>query len=58
MCDRYFSHSPSPKGILMKIAFARARTPGHLNAMTTLARKIKDRWHGLLFNSRLFSYRT
>jgi hypothetical protein len=42
----------------MKIAFAGACTPGHLNAMTTLARKIKDRWHGLLFSSRLFSYRT
>jgi zeaxanthin glucosyltransferase len=36
----------------MKIAFVGVPTPGHLNAMTTLARKIKDRGHDVLFSSR------
>jgi UDP:flavonoid glycosyltransferase YjiC (YdhE family) len=35
----------------MKIAFAGAPTPGHLNALTTLARKMKGRGHGVLSSS-------
>jgi UDP:flavonoid glycosyltransferase YjiC (YdhE family) len=36
----------------MKIAFVGVSTPEHLSALTTLARKIKDRGHDVLFSSR------
>jgi zeaxanthin glucosyltransferase len=35
----------------MKIAFLGVRVPGHLNPMTTLARKLKGRGHDVLFIS-------
>jgi hypothetical protein len=37
----------------MKIAFAGVPTPRHLNALTTLACKMKDRGHDLSFSSRI-----
>jgi UDP:flavonoid glycosyltransferase YjiC (YdhE family) len=33
----------------MKIAFLGVRVPGHLNPMTTLARKLKARGHDVVF---------
>jgi zeaxanthin glucosyltransferase len=35
----------------MKIAFLGVRVPGHLNPMTTLARKLKTRGHDVVFLS-------
>src|SRR5580692_9902649 len=35
----------------MKIAFLGVRVPGHLNPMTTLARKLKGRGHDVVFRS-------
>jgi zeaxanthin glucosyltransferase len=35
----------------MKIAFLGVRVPGHLNPMTTLARKLKARGHDVVFLS-------
>jgi zeaxanthin glucosyltransferase len=35
----------------MKIAFLGVRVPGHLNPMTTLARKLKGRGHDVVFLS-------
>jgi zeaxanthin glucosyltransferase len=35
----------------MKIAFLGVRVPGHLNPMTTLARKLKERGHDVVFIS-------
>jgi zeaxanthin glucosyltransferase len=37
----------------MKIAFVGVPTPGHLNGLTTLARKMKDRGHDVLFSSQI-----
>ena len=37
----------------MKIAFLGVRVPGHLNPMTTLARRLKARGHDVVFISVL-----
>ena len=37
----------------MKIAFLGVRVPGHLNRMTTLARRLKNRGHDVVFISVL-----
>ena len=37
----------------MKVAFLGVRVPGHLNPMTTLARKLKARGHDVAFISVL-----
>jgi zeaxanthin glucosyltransferase len=37
----------------MKVAFSGVRVPGHLNPMTTLARKLKARGHDVVFISVL-----
>ena len=37
----------------MRIAFLGARVPGHLNPMTTLARRLKARGHDVVFISVL-----
>jgi hypothetical protein len=38
---------------LQNLSSCGVSTPGHLNAMTTLTRKIKDRGHDVLFSSRI-----
>src|SRR5260370_34776810 len=42
-------------GDLMRIAFLGVRVPGHLNPMTTLARKLKARGHDVVFIADLDS---
>ncbi len=39
----------------MRIAFLGVRVPGHLNPMTTLARKLKARGHDVVFIADLDS---
>src|SRR5258708_18181176 len=55
---QYVSISPSFQripntGDRMKIAFLGVRVPGHLNPMTTLARRLKARGHDVVFISVL-----
>jgi hypothetical protein len=45
--------SAQPPLDLMRIAFLGVRVPGHLNPMTTLARKLKARGHDVVFISVL-----
>jgi UDP:flavonoid glycosyltransferase YjiC (YdhE family) len=39
----------------MKLAFLGVRLPGHLNPMTTLARKLKARGHDVVFYGELLN---